>query len=378
MTPLASMSHIQTSRDRVPKCVALWRSVLLAAIFNLFLPVTVVADADSDWAARSSAPSVVMATRFDTLADVQQDTFPDSTADHVSWDQSNKASGGGSLRMDILKTDSAASGSWVRYLSDDQREFGPNETFYVQYRQFFPSYLASHAFSGSQFGGPYGGGWKQSIISNMRGSNQLFEVVLQNTSQRGLVQGYNRNSNGDYLGWEDAIGTPCSGADFVYQNQIDRGGPETSCLESRRKRGGLYSYGANTGSPDPETGAFVYYPNEWLTFLIKVSAGTFGGGSNVRDTNIQVWAAREADTNYTLLIDKMVNLGAETDSSGSRFYFDAIWLLPYHTNRTPDSTRQDTYTLYDEVIVSTQFIPAPDTGTNAAVAPAAINDLVAQ
>ena len=348
-------------------------SFLIASISN-----TALADPDSDWLARSTAPGVLMATRFDTAAEVERDTHPDSNAFHVIWDQSNKASGNGSMRMNILKTDSDSSGNWVRYLSDDQREFGPGQTFFVQFRQYIPAYLATHAFSGTQIG-PYAGGWKQTIISNIRGSNQLFEVVLQNTNHRGLIQGYNRNSEGSYLGWDDAIATACSGADFVYQNQIDRGQGTNTCLNARRTYGGLYSYGSNTGAPDPETGAFIYYPNEWLTFLIKVAPGTFGGGSNLRDTNIQIWAARENDTEYTLLIDQQVNLGRETDSSGNPFYFDAIWLLPYNTGRSPDPNRQDTYTLYDEIIVSTQSIPAPNSnpaGPGSTV-PARITDLTA-
>jgi len=373
------VSNLQSTTNYSLTCANSTGSTTRTATVTVNASTPGGSDADADWAVRSSAPGVLMATRFDTIAEVQQGTFPDSTADHVIWDQSNKASGGGSLRMDILKTDSTSSGSWVRYLSDDQREFGPNQTFYVQFRQYVPAYLASHVFSGNQFGGSYGGGWKQAIISNNRGSNQLFEVVLQNTSQRGLVQGYNRNSNGDYSGWEESISTPCSSSDFVFQNRIDGGGPETTCLESRRKRGGLYSYGANTGSPDPETAAFSFYPDEWLTFLVKISPGTFGAGSSIRDTNIQVWATRETDTDYTMLIDKMVNLGAEADSSGSRYYFDAIWLLPYHTNRTPDLSRSDTFTLYDEVIVSTQFIAAPSaSGTNSGVRPEAPSSLLAQ
>lgn len=358
MTLISTTIGQGACREKGTVCrVACFTAVALSAGL---MSATATADADSDWMARSTGPGVVMATGFDTAAEVEEDTFPDSTADHVSWEQSNMASGNGSLRMDILKTDSTSSGSWVRYLADDEREFGPNETFYVQFRQYLPRYFATHVFSGNQFGGPHGGGWKQMIISNKRGSNQLFEVVLQNTSHRGLVQGYSRNSEGGYLGWEDSISTPCSGADFVYQNQIDRGFGTDTCLDARRTYGGLYSYGANTGVPDPETGAFIYYPDEWLTFLVKVSPGTFGGGPSVKDSNIQVWAARESDTSYTFLVDKMVNLGRATDSSGTPYYFDAVWLLPYHTEKTADPTAENTYTLYDELIVSTSFIPAPN------------------
>ena len=354
--------------------------VALAAVaaFSFACPSASVAD-DQDWQARSGAAGVVMATRFDTVGEVDDYVFPNSSAFHVSWDTLNKVSGNGSLRMDILKTDQAGSGAWVRHLSDAAEEFGPGKTFYVQFRQFFPGYYATHPFAGNA-SGQYAGGWKQAIFSNMRGSNQIFEVVMQNTSHRGFVQGYNRNSNGSYLGFEDYLPTPCSGSDYVFQNKVDRGFGTATFLDARRTLGGLYSYATTAGSPDPETGAFLFYPDEWLTFMIKISPGTFGGGADVRDSNVMIWAARAADTSYTLLIDKMTNLGRASDDAGNPFYFDAVWLLPYNTKRLPDPSRADTYTLYDELIVSKQFIAPPNADPSApgAAIPQRITDLVVQ
>ena len=316
--------------------------------------------AQEAWQTRSTQPGVVTAVRFDSEAEItnfttdwQGNTFSD--ANHVSLDTTNVASGTGSMRFDILKTDGASHGQWRWPFGT---EFAEGETFYVQFRQYIPQYYRDHVFSGTQFGGPYAAGWKQVIISNNRGSNQLFEVVLQNTRHRGLVQGYNRNSNGDYLGFEDAISTICSGADFVYQNQIDRGPPvPTTCLEERQKRGGLFSYGANTGAPDPETGAFIFYPDEWVTYYMRIAAGTFGQGSSVKDTQIDLYCARDGDTAYTHLHSELVNLGAKESADNTAF--NALWLLPYNTDGTSDAGRQDTYTLYDEVIVSTNPIAVP-------------------
>lgn len=313
------------------------------------------ADADSDWLARSSEPGVLMATRFETEAEVTDGlTFKNGSrapdADHVSWQQSGQASGNGCMRMDVLKTDTSESGQWWRYLADDQTTFGTGDTIYVQYRAYFPAYYATHHFATSS-----ASGWKVSIISNADGSNQLYEVVHQNTEHRGWVQGYNRDTNGTYPPWQDQIDTPCNPFDFVQQNVIDRnpGVTPQTCLEARQKYGGLFSYNGPP-YPDPETGAFIYYPDEWLTFLQKVTYGSFGSGT--ADTHIEMWAAREADTTYTKLIDRMVDLG----SIGGDGPPDSLWLLPYDTNRRADSTRQNTYTLYDEVIVSTDFIPAPN------------------
>ncbi len=343
------------------------------AMIGCCATVSFAQDADSDWLERSTATGVLMSTRFDTEAEVTDHLFDSqgnqfTDADHVSWQQSGQVSGNGALRFDVLKSDGSQSGQWWRYLSDDQRDFRTGDTVFVQYRAYFPAYYATHQFavSGSS-------GWKVSIISSHKSSNRLYEIVHQNTNHRGHVQMYNRDTNGRYPPMDTSISTPCSGSDFVHQNAIDRlpGVTPSTCLDARRKYGGLYSY--NGPAPDPETGAFIYYPDEWLTFLQKVTYGSFGAGT--ADTHFELWAARTGDTTYTKLIDKMIDLGSVMDG-GVAYYPDALWLLPYDTNRVADSSRQDTYTLRDEVIVSTNFIPAPySTGGTPQQRPAPIEDL---
>ncbi len=311
----------------------------------------------SNWEARSTAAGVLMATRFDSASEVNNWVQTDSTQDHVSWEQNNVASGNGALRMDILKTDGAASGSWRRWLSNDKREFTQGDEFYVSYRQYFPSYFVTHRFKN-------GGGWKQSIISRNAsqmngesvpgetGSNQLNEIVLVNGGYRGLVQGYNRNTNGAYPGFQVGASTACSGSDFIYQNAVDRGPQNvgSACENDRARYGGLYSYGANTGVPDPLTGAFTYQQNEWLSFKVWVKLGSQGTGT--ANSAVKVWAAREGEE-WDLIVDRSnLDLGAGPPHN-------TLWLLPYDTGKTADSTRQDTYTLYDEVIVSLNDIAPP-------------------
>ena len=332
------------------------------------------ADPDSDWLARSTGSGVLMATRFDTEAEVTDHLFdrtggrfPD--ANHVSWQQFGQASGNGALRFDVLKTDTSQSGQWWRYLSDDQREFRTGDTVYVQYRAYFPAYYATHQFLVSAQSG-----WKVNIISSHVQSNRLYEIVHENIAHRGHVQAYHRDTGGDYPPMDVGISTPCNPYDFVHQNAIDRtpGVTPSTCLQARQKYGGLYSYNGPP-FPDPETGAFIYYPDEWLTFLQKITYGTFGTGTE--DTHFEMWAAREADTSYTKLIDRMIDLGAANED-GPYNYPDAIWFLPYDTRRLADPTRQDTYTLRDELIVSTDFIPAPKSPVQTSgPVPARITDL---
>lgn len=306
-----------------------------------------------DWNTRSTESGVVFARNSWTTAEVDECTrdsggSPLPDADHVSRETTNVVTGAAALRMDILKTDGAAAGQCRLPFG---QEFGTGEPFYVQFRQYFPAYYATHPFAGSNNG--FGDGWKQVIVSNNESSNQFFEVVLQNNVHRGLVQGYNRDTGLGFPPWETSSNNACNSTDFIFQNSIDRGYDDSTCLGARRRLGGLWSYGSNTGAPDPETGAFIFYPDEWLTFLIKVSPGGFGTG--VADSQIEVWAARNGATAYIKLYDMTVDLGPD-DGDG---LFDAVWLLTYNTNREADATREDTYTLYDEVIVSTNSIAVP-------------------
>lgn len=314
----------------------------------------------TDWAARSTAPGVLMATRFDSQSDVENWTHANHLIENVSWESGNKASGNGSLRFDILKTDGADSGNWRRWLSNDQREFVEGDEFYVSYRQYIPTYYATHVFN-------QGGGWKQSIISRNAtemngqqigqpaGSNQLNEIVLVNAGYRGLVTGYHRSTTGHYPGFTVPAQTACSGSDFIYQNAVDRGiqSVGNACENDRARYGGLYSFGANTGTPDPLTGAFIYHQNEWLTFKIYVKLGSQGTGT--ANSHVKIWAAREGGE-FDLLMNR-----PDVDLGGGPAH-NTLWLLPYDTGKQADPSRQDTYTLYDEVIVSLNDITAPDIG----------------
>ncbi|MEM6991392.1 MAG: hypothetical protein AAF721_12865 [Myxococcota bacterium] len=326
----------------------------------------------SDWEDRASAPGVLMATRFDTESEVT-DWLAGATQDHVSWQTTGQASGAGCMRFDILATDGAASGDWSRWLSDDEREFSTGDEFYVSFRQYIPSYYAQHEFVG-------GGGWKQSIISRHAasmngvnqmppyGSNQLYEVVLVNARYYSIPQGYNRNRAGQFRGWDLPSANNCSGSDFRLQAAIDHGGPEGNCAEVWARYGGLYSYysqqGAPNGRPNPDGGEVPYFADEWMSFKVRIVVGTFETSGNAadwaNDTLIQVWAAGEGADDWTLIHDRDPALGLGVsigeDSGGA---YDALWLLPYDTGKQPDPSREDTYTLYDEVIVSLNDIAVP-------------------
>ncbi|NNF16945.1 MAG: hypothetical protein HKN70_09370 [Gammaproteobacteria bacterium] len=318
-----------------------------------------------DWEARSTAPGVLSAIGFDVESEVTNWIHLDSKQDHVVWETANTSSGAGALRFNILKTDGANSGNWRRWLADDEREFVEGDEFYISYRQYIPEYYATHQFLG-------GGGWKQIIVSrnagNMNGvnyvgtptgSNQVNEIVMNNYLYRSLPQGYHRTTNGSYVGFYTGASTACSHTDFRLQNAVDRGPQSigTACENDRARYGGLFSYGSRTGVPDPLTGAFTFTPDEWHSFKMWIKLGS--QGTTTRNTHVKIWAAHDGE-DWDLIIDR-----DDVDLGGGPAH-NAYWLLPYDTGKQPDPTREDTYTLYDEVIVSLNDIAAPGaTGSGA-------------
>ena len=335
-----------------------------SASFNV--SIQAVSDA---WADRSTAPGVLFATRFDSIDDVTNGRFPDPQQSLVSYETGNVASGAGSLRFDQPASSGADLGNWVAQFLPDGTGRGKDETFYVQFRQYIPQSYRDTIADGSSEAGK-GGGWKQCIISaassaNSVGSNQVNEIVLQNTLHRGIVQGYNRDTGGNYPPWDTGLSTPC-GTDFVYQNAVDAtpGVTPSTCLEARRKYGGLFlGFPSQSGSPDPETAAFHYYTDEWLTFYLRITPGD--EGVNADNTKIDVWCARDGDATYTHLFDMTVD-------TGNGPAYNAVWLTPFHTARSSNSV--DTYTLYDEIIVSTNPIAVPPASVGA---PTALAQLLA-
>ena len=327
----------------------------------------------SDWLDRSTAAGVLMASRFDTEAEVLN-FRTSSKQENIVWDTSLKTSGNGSMKFNIYNTDTTSSGNWKRYLSDDQRQFGPGDEFYVQYRQYIPAYLISHKFKGTQYSGIYSQGFKSSIISHYPNSNTNFEVVIQNSGQFGYIQGYHQDGNSTAVKWSESVSTACQSSDFRHQPAIDHGPQNigTPCENDRARYGGLYSYlasqGGDRGDPDPLTGAFVYEKDAWITILqhVRVSPQGYGASNNV----IETWAARDGEDYVLLASLNDVKFG----TSGN---FDTLWLLNYRSKGQADASRQNTFTNYDEVIVSTNFIPAPGTAAEPTPRPNPITNLTA-
>ena len=340
------------------------------------------------WAERIGGAGVQTYTRFDTQAEVDNGVVVDGKEGNLTREVGSVASGSGALRIEIPDTDSSNSGNWRWYLKSDQSAFGEGDEFYVQYRQYIPKDMWNRVAEDAVTPGLRAGGWKQSIISSYSASNQPNEMVIQNTENRGFIQAYYQDGVASAVGFEEGLSTPCNASNFAYQPAIDAGTPASpsTCAESANRYGPLYDYGDSNELPDPSNTsgtaesqghprseaavAGVTYPTNggWITVLQRISVGTWDTNSS----DVDVWVAQDGEDYVKIIGATNIKLGDPSPEGG----YNALWLLPYETNRKVSTKGADTFVLYDEVIVSTQSIAAPvasDSQTMSELQEAALN-----
>lgn len=270
-------------------------------------------------------------------------------------DASVKASGASSLKFTIPPNSPAdTSGSFFTNFSTDlSTQFGENAEFYVQWRQRFSPEFLNTFFDG-------GGGWKQAIIgagdqpgctaSNSanglcKSSCTALETVVQNTFQRGFPQMYNSCTGSTSHGAFNPFEQPFNGSDFKLQN----GRPSPFCLYSQ-------------GNTNPKTyfapagNCFGYFPNEWMTFQVRIKTGP-----RVNDewagSFVTLWVAREGQTSQLVMDWGAYNLTAGAASENLKF--GKVWLLPYNTGKSTAQSHPTAFTWYDELIISRTLIADP-------------------
>jgi len=288
-------------------------------------------------------------------------------------DSTIKASGNSSLKFTIPSNSGAnSSGSYFTNFSDNlATQFGQNSDFYIQWRQRFSPEFLNTIYQG-------GGGWKQSIIGTgdkpgctaaqsatglCYSSCTALETVTQNTYNRGFAQMYNScsgsASHGPYNGFEQPFGS----GDFKLQNAR----PSPYCLYSQR----LTSFFPSTGN------CFGYFPNEWMTFQVRIKAGP-RVGNEFTNSFVQLWIAREDQVSQLVLDWGPYNLSA--GPSGENQQFGKVWLLPYNTGKSASQSHPTAYTWYDELIIATSKIADPTSGGGGSTTtpPAAPTALIVQ
>ena len=285
-----------------------------------------------DFQTRCSQPGVLVCQGFDDPTLFTAGTWPNSglypndngSFANASQDTTTLASGTGSLKFTIPGNEgSNPAGYWMQRFG---QQFSENSTFYVQYRQRFdPNYL-SDTYQTATGATTY---WKQQIFSNYASTCDNVEITTINWQGKGFPGMYSQCG-------QDPFMTSIGNADYLLE-QGDTVATGYNCH---------YLTALNTS-----TSCFMYPANTWVTFYYKVQIGTWGSPNST----IQAWVSVGGQP-----YQEWINMPNHTLLAGTGPY-DSVTLLPYMTGKDPAHNAGPTaYTWYDELIVSTQPIAAPN------------------
>jgi hypothetical protein len=304
---------------------------------------------------RCQQPGVERCFGFDSESEIQPFIYSGTSTPAVDTDV--KASGDGAILFTIPSNSPAntSGGFSLNFTPGSQNysdtnsypvQFGEGEEFYVQWRQRFTQEFITRYYQG-------GGGWKQAIIGTgdrpgepAYSCTQL-EVVVQNNYYRGFAAMY--HSCGVKDGQYEGLDVPTGNYDYKLQNAVE---------------GCNYQLVSGSSSRDEYIPPCIgYKADQWMTFQVHVKIGTWYKNDEVyhEDSRIRLWVAEEGQPS-TLVIDRNPNDGTGYDLVNVENINDKygkIWLLPYNTGKDETETHPETYTWYDELIISRERIPDP-------------------
>jgi hypothetical protein len=312
-----------------------------------------------DFATRCAGPGVIRCVGFDAASEIAGEWGIDPTGSMSGdatpeIDPSVMASGTGSLKFTIPASSGAdTSGSYFANFSDDLSvQFDSGDEFWVQWRQRFDPTFATAEFAG-------GGGWKQAIIGEgSRAGDPVasctsLELVTFNAYQAGFPRLY--HSCGFKDSQYEPIQPPMDGGnDFALQNAIS---------------GCTY---LNPNVPP----CMGYQSDAWMTFTVHIQIGTWyqNDGNYAHDSTVQLWVANEGEASKLVVDMSPGDAGCAAEQSSlpechtgydlgndavGKAKYGQVWLVPYNTDKDPGTTYPESYTWYDELIVSKNPIPDP-------------------
>ena len=275
------------------------------------------------FAQRCAAPGVFRCIGFDSPGDfVTSGDFPAQTVynagNDIGQDCTVSASGGCSLRITVPGPNNPGATDASKFEWDfvkDNQAFGQNSTLYVQVR-----FRLDHALLKNDY---HGEGWKQVLIYGGKTSCSNLGLVTQNEYYRGYPIMFHRCSPN--------ISTTVG--DTIYLEQGD--------------------YNCAYGSSSAKHCA-LYHGNEWDTYYWKIHVGNWGQANS----SVEAWVAYGEGPLRKWVYQPHFTLQFQ-ESAGD--VLDKIALTAYITGRrTTDLAPSDGHMWFDELILSSQPIPAPN------------------
>lgn len=295
---------------------------------------------DADFAARCNGPGVVKCVGFDnTTTDIVrgQNLHPDGAGNfRAGLDSTTRASGAGSLRFDLPPPPHAGAniaGRWSPQSNDGLgRLFGQNSVFYVQFRQRFSPEFITNTWDSA---------WKTVIFHYQQATCASLELTTQRYYSYNIPHMY----------------TNCGPTHMFTSLDGTRYNEDPPLLLQQG------DYRCEYGNINTST-CFNFVANEWLTFYYKITIGTW----DQPNSTVEAWVARQGQGYRQFIrvpgMPLSCNADSCTTSPGRDQGYNNITLLPYMTQLSTNSGRAGVTSSvwYDELIVSTQPIPAPATG----------------
>jgi len=345
------------------------RFLLLLCVIFVVTNARAESMADADFSARCAGPGVIWCVGFDDQSQVNTigqtrypatsgsasiaedaQSYPNNIAPngyrYPAVDTSQAASGAGSLRLTANPIGSAnQSGGWYlgsAGISPWPETFAAGQTLYVQWRQRY-----DFAYTNQVDWNSVGGSVKQIILWRDGSSCSDLQVVVVDSEARGYPQAYTNCGNRPlYQCPSGSSNENCSAYNTNYE-------PKAGHIQF------LYQYGPESDDFDcmrnsetaPGCGYWKDYHDRWWTYYLEIKIGASGQPTS----QINAWMSRGNGEPMRQFID----FGAFPWSYNSGKSIENLLFTLYSTSKTSGNHVVAT-SWYDELIISSQPIPAPE------------------
>lgn len=320
----------------------------------------------ADWIARSTAAGVTFASDFSgaadfTLASTNGGTgrvfgagMSSTETDKVTKDTTDGLTNGCCLKILKPSTEATGSAEWMfpfnaaTTLNSDS--FGLGVPFWIQHRIKLPG---STWFVPSNCGGNQQARkilniaqYSPTNTASQSFANTFAQIVITEQDTLGIPVAYHRDTVGSYPSFLGSPGGLSGGGIFkTMQNAIDRG----SGTHDVRYCEVPSPYDTASAGCEP------WPMDEWFTMMYRILPASYSGGTG---NQFDMYMARAGVYTWTHLISEVdFELGDPNSEGGGFTGLNGGHFLTYESQRI-DST-VDTYTKFDQVIVSLNEIAIP-------------------